>query len=236
MSGSRSLWHRGVGIGLVWLASCTVAMAATVPDTLEQRVMACTSCHGKHGGGGDNGFNPRLAGKPARYLYRQLLHFRDGRRHYPMMRHMVTGLSDSYLREIAGYFAAQTPAYPAPVPLSLPPALRERARTLVENGDRTRDIPACAACHGKHLTGREPGIPALVGLPPDYIRSQLGAWRNGSRRADPPDCMAAVAKRLDANDIHQVAAWLAAQPVPDDARPAPAGGAELPMHCGSAAE
>ncbi len=231
----RGAMRRCCLVGIAGLLPVLAAAAppGAVPDTLEQRVAACTSCHGRHGEGGDNGFNPRLAGKPAGYLYHQLVNFRDGLRRYPMMRHMVTGLPDDYLREMAAFFASQSPAFPPPVASPLPEAVLERGRELAVEGDRGLGVPACTSCHGKRLTGREPAIPGLVGLPPDYIGSQLGAWRNGSRRAAAPDCMAQVARRLSRQDIHVVAAWLAARPAPDDATPAPASSTPLPMHCGS---
>ncbi|HET7663142.1 MAG TPA: c-type cytochrome [Rhodanobacteraceae bacterium] len=214
------------------LLATFAAMAGHAPDTLEQRIKACTSCHGEQGQGGSNGFNPRLAGKPALYLYHQLLNFREGRRHYPMMRHMVEGLPKAYLREIADYFAAQNPSWPAIKPSLLPPALLEKGRDIVEHGDPSRGVPACAACHGKRLTGVEPAMPPLIGLPRDYIRNQLGAWRNGTRQAAAPDCMATVASRLTPQQITAVAGWLSSQPRPDDAGPAPARTAPLPLDCG----
>lgn len=45
------------------------ATAQPVPDTLAQRAMACTGCHGKQGRAAPDGYYPRLAGKPAGYLY-----------------------------------------------------------------------------------------------------------------------------------------------------------------------
>ena len=54
--------------------------AHTVPDTMAQRVLACTLCHGEQGRSTNAGYFPRIAGKPAGYLYNQLVHFRAGRR------------------------------------------------------------------------------------------------------------------------------------------------------------
>ena len=50
------------------------------PDTMAARVLACASCHGAQGQGTNDDYFPRLAGKPAGYLYNQLVAFRDGRR------------------------------------------------------------------------------------------------------------------------------------------------------------
>lgn len=224
----------------VLLMSCMVARAAdgSVPDTLRQRIAACTSCHGEHGEGGANGFNPRIAGKPSEYLFRQLVNFREGRRDYPVMEYMVRALPDAYLHEIADYFAGQHAAYPARHPPQLPDELRARGRQLVRHGDAALRIPPCQACHGVRLTGLEPGVPGLVGLPYDYLSAQLGAWRTHTRGAAAPDCMAQVAGRLRQADITAVAAWLASQPVPGDASPMPADSRPQPppMRCGSMQE
>ncbi|HET8898922.1 MAG TPA: c-type cytochrome [Rhodanobacteraceae bacterium] len=218
-----------------WLALLAVpALAAPpVPDTLAQRIKACTSCHGEHGEGGANGYNPRIAGKPALYLYRQLLNFRDGRRHYPLMEHMVARLDDAYLREIAEYFAAQVPPHPAHAVVALTPAQRQRGEALVRHGDAARKLPPCQACHGERLTGVAPAVPALVGLMPDYISAQLGAWRSHTRGAPAPDCMATIAARLDKSDIAAIAGWLASQPLPADMTPAATPTEPPPLECGS---
>ena len=39
------------------------------PDTMAARVLACASCHGAEGEGTSDVYFPRLAGKPAGYLY-----------------------------------------------------------------------------------------------------------------------------------------------------------------------
>ena len=71
------------------------------PDTMQARVAACTACHGDQGKAGTDGYYPRLAGTPRDYLYHQLLNFRDGRRQYRPMAHLLDGLPDDYLRERA---------------------------------------------------------------------------------------------------------------------------------------
>lgn len=207
------------------------AVAAPLPDTLAQRVQACTACHGKEGRAAADGYHPRIAGKPALYLYHQLVNFREGRRRYGPMVYLVDHLNDDYLREIAGYFAALDLPYPAPAPVIEPAAALQHGERLVLQGDPARKLPACVACHGQALTGVAPAIPGLLGLPRDYLKGQIGAWTNGLRRAHAPDCMADIAKRLAPEDVSAVAAWLASRPVPSKAAtslPEP-----LPLDCGS---
>ncbi len=216
---------------LVLAVLCAPATAAA-PDTLEARLVACTGCHGPQGRATPDGYHPRIAGKPEGYLYNQLLNFRDGRRGAASMRWMVDGLPDAYLREIAGHFARQHPPYPPPpVPVATAATL-ERGRLLVTVGDASRGLPACTECHGRALLGVQPAIPGLLGLPRDYLNAQFGAWRNGMRRAMAPDCMATIARRLPAEDVAAVTAWLAAQPVPVPAQAGDALPARLPLDCG----
>src|SRR3954470_11098712 len=100
----------------------SAAPAQPVPDNMAERVRACTACHGKEGRATSDGYYPRIAGKPAGYLYHQLLNFRDGRRHYGLMTQMVDLLSDDYLREIAEHYAAIELPYPPPQAAAVPPA------------------------------------------------------------------------------------------------------------------
>lgn len=212
-------------------------------DSIAQRTQACTACHGDQGRAAPDGYYPRLAGKPAAYLYNQLLHFREGRRHYGLMTQMVDPLTDAYLLEIAQYFADLKVPYPAPQPA--PPgsaALLAEGRRLVQEGDAQRGVAACVQCHGQTMTGVLPQVPGLLGLPRDYLNAQLGAWKAGKRRAHAPDCMAEVVNRLSTDDIQAISSWLAAQPVPLQSEAVPASGrahhatnvAVLAPACGSA--
>jgi cytochrome c553 len=204
---------------------------AVLPDTMEQRVVACTSCHAKDQG--TDAFFPRISGKPAGYLYNQLINFRDGRRQYPLMSYMVDHLPDTYLHEIAEYFSRQHLTPPPVQPTAVSRAVLDRGKLLVTQGDKAIKVPACVACHGEKLTGIAPAIPGLAGLPRDYVNAQFGAWKNKARRAHAPDCMAEIASRLSLDDVAAISSWLGARPLPADASPAAAIARPLPIACGS---
>jgi cytochrome c553 len=221
--------------GVAALLFAAATPAAPFEDSMAQRTLACTACHGQQGRAGPDGFYPRLAGKPAGYLYNQLLNFRDGRRHYGLMANLIEPLSDEYLLEIAKHFASLDAPYPAPKPAAASPENLRRGETLVRQGDAANKLPACIQCHGEKLTGVQPATPGLVGLPRDYLNAQLGAWRNGQRKAHAPDCMAQVAKVLAPEDVAAVTAWLSSQPVPADTHPSAALAQPAPLACGSAA-
>ena len=227
-------WLLPLALGTAMAAPAGAADIATTraPDDMAPRVLACTSCHGKEGRATPDGYFPRIAGKPAGYLYNQLLNFRDGRRSYPQMGYLIEHLTDDYLREIAGHFARlEVPYAPPPPPQAARHAL-EQGRVLVQQGDAARKLPACVQCHGPAMTGVQPAIPGLLGLPRDYLNSQLGAWKTGQRRAQAPDCMAAIARQLSPEEVSAVSAWLAAQPVPGSGKPAEALAQAMPVRCG----
>ena len=221
--------------GLALVAAITTRAApAPFEDTMAQRTLACSACHGKEGRAAPDGYYPRIAGKPAGYLYNQLLNFRDGRRHYGLMTRLLDPLSDEYLREIAQYFGALDLPYAAPPMPALPAPVLQRGRVLALDGDAAARVPACVQCHGAALTGVLPNTPGLLGLPRDYLNAQLGAWRTGQRRAHAPDCMAHVARSLSAEDLTAVAAWLASQPLPADSKAIAVLPKPAPIACGSA--
>ena len=228
----------------VRVAGCAAALALgspasaqtathTVPDTIAQRMQACTPCHGKEGRASPVGYLPRIAGKPASYLFNQLVNFRDGRRYNAAMSYLVEQLSDDYLREIAQHFAALDVPYPPPPATTEREGVLRRGETLATRGDIQRRVPACTQCHGYALTGALPAIPGLLGLPADYLIGQLGAWKTENRHATAPDCMADIAKRLSSDDVRAVAVWLASRPVPPGAKPAAQPDLPLPLECGS---
>ena len=224
-----------IGLGA---SSAAFAQDEAIPafkqlDSMEARVQGCVTCHGQSGQGTGNGLFPRIAGKPAGYLYNQLVAFRDGTRKYTPMNYLVAYLPDPYLREMAEHFAALRPAFMARDRQSADSATLARGQVLVATGDSKRGIPACIACHGNGLTGMNPGIPGLVGLRAQYIAGQLTRWRVGERHAAEPDCMKRIATRLSETDIAAVAGWLSQQDPPQDASPESSNLVRMPFACGS---
>lgn len=215
----------------IWFSA--PAMAEPAMDTMEQRVQPCMACHAETGINLRSGYAPRLHGKPAGYLFNQLLNYKEGRRHHGAMEHMVSNLSAEYLGEIAAYFAELDAPYPDPAPPLADPDLRDRGHALITRGDPERGVPACQACHGAQLTGVQPNTPSLLGLPSHYVAAQLSAWRMGRRQAAKPDCMRKIAERLKPEDIHALSRWIAAHPVPADPAPRAEPISDPPMACGS---
>ena len=110
-------------------------------DSMEARVQGCVTCHGQSGQGTSNGYFPRIAGKPAAYLYNQLVAFRDGARKYPPMNYLVAYLPDSYLREMAEHFAKQRPPFAAKEAVRADATTVSRGQTLATAGDAQQGHP-----------------------------------------------------------------------------------------------
>jgi cytochrome c553 len=246
----RTVWT----MAALW-ACCAITPAQTTPaataataaprtrfeDNMAERTRACTACHGDQGRAGPDGYYPRLAGKPAGYLHNQLRNFAQGRRHYELMTRLIAPLSDDYLAEMARYFSALQLPYAQPKANNTISAERlAKGQQLVTQGDAARGLPACTQCHGVRLTGVQPNVPGLLGLPLDYLNAQLGAWQTGQRKAHAPDCMAEVVRRIPPEDLIAVSSWLARQALPADTHPAPRPPAgpplPAPLRCGSAPE
>jgi len=67
---------------------------------------------------------------------------------------------------------------------------------------------ACAACHGTDGNSSNPVWPKLAGQHPDYIVSQLQAFKSGDRKNDQ---MAPMVQGLSEQDMQDLAAWYASQ-------------------------
>jgi cytochrome c553 len=232
--------------GLCWLlAAPLLAVGAPAPgqvpavdalDSIDARLQGCVTCHERDGRGASTGSYPRIAGKPAGYLYNQLAAFRDGTRRYPPMNYLLAYMPDAYLREIAEHFAQERPPFPPPEATPVEASKLERGHVIATQGDFHTGVPPCVACHGSRLTGMNPAIPGLLGLRASYVESQLARWRTGDRRAAEPDCMKRVADRLGNDDVDAVAAWLATQPAPKDPLPEEQDVERMPYACGSLGE
>jgi cytochrome c553 len=222
-----------------WLAILLgFASIASHASDMAERIKPCEACHGNQGRAGPDGYYPRLAGKPASYLYNQMQNFSQGRRRYTMMHRMMVPLSPQYQREMADYFASLKVPYIPPSVKSnaLSSTQMARGKQLALQGDPTLKIPACNGCHGNNLMGNTANVPSLLGMPSAYLGAQLSAWTLGERTTIAPDCMGEIAKHLTANDAAAVTGWLAAQDIPKTTNPTHSLRVATELHCGSAPE
>lgn len=73
-------------------------------------------------------------------------------------------------------------------------------------------MPACVSCHGPGGKGIGAVFPALAGQHASYIKAQLEAWKNGTRRNDPNNLMKVVADRLTDEEVQAVSEYFATLP------------------------
>ena len=176
------------------------------------KTAVCTACHGPNG----NSVNPewpRLAGQSAVYIAEQLKLFKASVRTNPTMMPMAAGLSDQDVNDVAVYFQAQTPQG-----LESDPSYWKAGQALYNRGDRARNIPACAACHGPGGRGNlAAGYPALRAQQSVYVVKQLNDYATGARYAGAKNpaqpsrngaMMLTIAKRLTPEDIRNVASYV----------------------------
>jgi cytochrome c553 len=179
-------------------------------------VLLCAGCHGMSGEGRPEAGYPRLAAQPEAYLVRQLEAFASGRRKSAVMEPLARSLTAEERRRLAQEFAHRTPA-----PTATAKSNSRRGETLAHVGDAALRVQACQNCHGPQGRGQAPYGPSLAGLPPQYLRAELIAWRNGSRVSDPSGQMPMVARALREEDLEAVVAYYAGLPVPAPLRPEP---------------
>ena len=201
------------------VALCTTSTAAaTELDTAaiergKASAVTCVACHQADGSGMNipNGESwPRLAGLDRDYLVAQLKAFKDGSRNNPSMLAFATMLNDEQMLDVASYYASLPATQVAQVDVDAD--LLKHGEKLATKGDWGRYIVACVSCHGVGSQGNGSVFPGIAGQQPGYIAQQIKAWQADTRKNDPQNLMAVIAKRMDDRDIEAVSAWLATQP------------------------
>lgn len=213
---------------IAWLSCALFAAPLAIPQTPNgtppspflhgslqngtAKAAVCMGCHGVNGNSSNPEW-PALAGQSAVYIAEQLRLFRAGVRTNPVMQPLATTLKDQDIDDLAVYYAAQTP-----LGLEADPSYWQAGDHLYRRGDRTRNIPACIACHGP-VGGGNPaaGYPALRAQHAVYTVKQLNDYASGARYQGAQDAthasrnghiMVTIAKRLRPEDIRDLASYV----------------------------
>jgi len=169
--------------------------------------MACGTCHGADGRGMAAGGFPRLAGLAAGYSAKQLKDFRSGSRANPIMQPIAAALSDEEIQAVTAALAAM------PAPPMAGVGRGEKAEgageVLALRGAWERNIPECVACHGPGGIGVGESFPPLAGQSAQYLRAQLEAWRQGTRKNDPNDLMGHIARSMTDVEVQAASDYFA---------------------------
>ncbi|HEX5959787.1 MAG TPA: c-type cytochrome [Rhodanobacteraceae bacterium] len=171
----------------------------------QAKAAACGACHGMDGNSTDPQY-PKLAGQGQQYIVTQLMRFKSGVRQNAIMSGMAAALSPQDMHDIAAYFSQQKR-----LPGVADTKLASVGEKLYREGDPSRDIPACMACHAPDGAGN-PGwrVPNIGGQHADYIQTQLQAWHDGVSWGSDAHAkiMPTIAQRLTEQDISAVSSYV----------------------------
>ena len=187
----------------------------------------CAACHGATGTANAPIF-PNLAGQDPDYLYWELVDYKNSTRVESPMNLLAATLEEQDMRDLAAFYAAQTPEAPV-VDESAPPpdpAVLQHGQTLYLSGDPASGIPPCQGCHGPEARGHRLSqagdrrdrasyaiYPALRGQQGAYLQARLTEFHAGGLHHSTNDqVMTGVGARLDDDDIQALSAWLSSLP------------------------
>jgi cytochrome c553 len=185
-----------------------LAAVATKPGDAtagQAKAAACGACHGMDGNSSDAQY-PKLAGQSEQYIVTQLMRFKSGVRQNAIMQGMAATLAPQDMHDVGAYFAEQKR-----LPGVADSRLASDGEKLYREGDSSRGIPACMACHGPDGAGN-PGwrVPNIGGQHADYIQAQLKAWHDGTTWGSDTHAMImpAIAQHLTQQDISAVSSYV----------------------------
>ena len=196
---------------LIALASSLspLARAASDPpgDVTKGKAVAervCYFCHGMDG----RGLLPRypvLAGQHSDYLIKQLTRFTSGAREHFIMNDITSRLTPQDVRDVAAYMHAQVPQKETTHQPASPVAM-----AIFQNGKPAEGVPACQTCHGPRGEGQAALLyPRLAGQHPEYVVTQLNAFKTGDRNVEPGNLMHDITLKLSDQEIEALANYVA---------------------------
>jgi cytochrome c553 len=214
-----NLLTRWVGLGALGLGVAVLAAPVALADGSAEagaaKAVACQGCHGPNGNSVNDQW-PTLAGQNAIYIKAQLTYFHKQERLNPsgLMTAMGATLNDQDMEDDAAYFSAQTVTG-----LEADPSYWKAGEKIYRGGDRTRNIPACMACHGPVGAGNPAaGFPALRAQHTGYTIQQLTEYAadqrythndKGESNGGPYGAiMHTIAQRLNQEDMRNLASYI----------------------------
>ena len=164
----------------------------------------CVACHGNDGNSAAGSF-PSIAGQNYKYTLKQLREIQSGDRPAMLMVGILDGMTEQDLMDLAAYYADQTAQGGA-----AKPELAELGESIYLAGIPRKGVAACTGCHAPDGQGNNSaGFPALAGQWPEYVETQLKAYRSGDRANDGTgQMMRLIARDLSDDEIAAVASYL----------------------------
>lgn len=202
-----------LSIGIVAFAMCSLAAgsaAATQPGANAEKArqivtQMCQACHGMDGNGAEpvNPEFPKIAGKQAVYLLKQLNDFKSGKRKSDIMAGMVSELTPDDMSGLAAYFAGQKNK-PGNITL---PDLAALGQKYYAEGNAEVGVPACSGCHNPDASGTDK-YPHLAGQHAAYTYQQLKRFASSERENDRGLVMQSLAMRMTEQEMKAVAEYI----------------------------
>jgi cytochrome c553 len=155
---------------------------------------SCDACHGPEHRLSKSDV-PNLAGMQPDYFLPALRSYFTGERNDRFMSLLEYQLNEKSVRDIAAYYAAQTPMRPA--------VIAPRASQLGR-----RAAMSCAGCHGSDGNSPNPKIPSLAGQPADYLFKASMDYQYGLRQNE---LMRKAVAGLDEATIRAIAIYFSEQ-------------------------
>ncbi|MBA2482927.1 MAG: cytochrome c4 [Nitrosomonas sp.] len=194
-------------------AYATSSITSTEGDAEKGKEIAAGVCAGCHNADGNSIIpnNPILAGQIASYTAKQLMNFKEGEDGKPakrvnaIMAPMVAALSEDDMKDLAAYYAQQTPQ--PGMSNDKNKKLMELGEIIYRSGNLENEVPACASCHSPNGSGLPPHYPRLAGQHADYTYAQLMAFNNYTRAND-NKVMQQVVSRLSNKEKRAVAEFI----------------------------
>jgi cytochrome c553 len=152
---------------------------------------SCSGCHGEQGVSGSSA-NPSLAGQDAQYFAIAMQAYKTGARGDETMKGIAQGLDERSVKDLAAFYAAQSPQAP-------------KVRVPLTTAQR---VERCDRCHGVNGNSTDPRSPALAAQRLDYLAQVLRAYRTGARKHS---AMAAMTDGLSDAEIDSLAEHYARQ-------------------------
>jgi len=177
---------------------------ATPPDVAHGAAIMGQVCAACHGADGNNATpeNPKLAGQHAKYIVKQLTNFKKGERKNAVMNGFAAALSDQDMKDIGAYLNEQK----IKGNTARRPDLKEIGEKIYRYGIASKQVPACAACHGPNGAGMAAKFPRLGGQHAAYTEKQMLAFQSGERSNGP--MMMKIAKGLNDVEIKAVSDYI----------------------------
>jgi cytochrome c553 len=174
------------------------------PDAKVKQLAAetCGGCHSADGNSVVPEF-PKLAGQQKSYLLREMLDYKEGRRHSDVMAPLMTQLGQDDMNKLADYYAAQPPA---PGTVSKPELLALGKRVYLE-GNTKSGVPSCDGCHEENGEGSKK-FPRVAGQHVAYTLGQIDQYASG-KRSNGVKVMRTIAERLTKEEAEAVAEYRA---------------------------